>query len=100
MAYTKPAVYTKKFISEETCYHEDISPERSEWLRINLVAHQDGQKELRISLYNYATDTIERHFEGTLNDLVELILLGKIMMDKIQKDIKNGRNEISVLITK
>lgn len=67
-------------------YSEKIAPDRTNWLRVDMFAFEgNGSHELGLKLYTYDfLDRQEVHFQGSLSELIELILLGKSRKAQLQ----------------
>jgi len=78
-----------KYMTNGVTYSEQQTPERSNWLRVDMLAFANaGSHELMIKVYTYDNDKQEVHFNSTLNELIELILLGKSHKAQLQAEDK------------
>ena len=86
----------KKYMTNGVIYSEQIAPVRSNWLRVDMFAFANaGSHELMIKVYTYDNDKQEVHFQGSLNELIELILLGKSCKTQLQAESKKEPVAIS-----
>jgi len=75
----------KKYMTSGVTYSEEIAPGKSNWLRVDMLAFANaGSHELMIKVYTYDNDKQEVHFQGSLNELIELVLLGKLYKEQLQ----------------
>ena len=75
----------KKYMTNGVIYSEQIAPVRSNWLRVDMFAFANaGSHELMIKVYTYDNDKQEVHFQGSLNELIELVLLGQLRRAQLQ----------------
>ena len=86
----------KKYMTSGVTYSEEIAPSRSNWLRVDMLAFANaGSHELMIKVYTYDNDKQEVHFQGSLNELIELVLLGKSYKAQLQAEGKKEPVAIS-----
>ena len=86
----------KKYMANGVTYSEQQTPERSNWLRVDMLAFANaGSHELMIKVYTYDNDKLEVHFNSTLNELIELVLLGKSYKAQLQAEGKKEPVAIS-----
>jgi hypothetical protein len=79
----------KKYMTNGVTYSERQTSERTNWLRVEMFAFANGgSHELGIKVYTYENAKQEIHFKGTLNELIELVLLGKLYKEQLQAEIK------------
>ena len=78
-------------------YSEQIAPDRTNWLRVDMYAFADnGSHKLALRVYTHdLLDKQEVHFNGSLNELIELILLGKSYKTQLQAEGKKEPIAIS-----
>ena len=75
----------KKYMTSGVTYSEEIAPSRSNWLRVDMLAFANaGSHELMIKVYTYDNDKQEVHFNSTLAELIELVLLGQLRRAQLQ----------------
>ena len=87
----------KKYMTSGVTYSEEIAPGKSNWLRVDMLAFANaGSHELMIKVYTYDNDKQEVHFQGSLNELIELVLLGKLHKAQLQEAEKTN-SEIAII---
>lgn len=80
------------YMTGQSLFMDKQAEDRINWLRAEVWAfeHSDnyiGRHEIGIALYtslNTPEGKTEYHFRGTLNELIELVLLGKLHKRQLQ----------------